>query len=88
MTTQGTLKGEPRCPTCGRIIDGFTAITGERAIEPGDYSVCGYCAAPLQWDGVAYSRLIGPALVLARLNADFLVAEMIARRARDEKILP
>lgn len=82
---QGSIDGKPPCPTCGRILDGFTNINGDRAIQPGDFSICGYCAAPLMWDGFAYSRLSGSALVLARLDETFLQAEAIARAARDER---
>jgi len=80
---QGAVDGAPPCPTCGRILDGYTSINGERPIRPGDFSVCAYCATPLAWDGFAYSRLIGSALVLARLNDAFVRAEAVARAARD-----
>jgi hypothetical protein len=79
---QGSVPGRPTCPGCGRVLDGFTCVNGSRAMQPGDYSVCGYCCAPLEWDGFAYSRLTGSALVLARLNRGFLRAEAVARRAR------
>jgi hypothetical protein len=82
---QGSIDGKPRCPTCERILDGFTAINGDRDPEPGDFSICLYCATPLRWDGFAYCRLIGSALVLARLNDAFLRAEAVARAYRDER---
>lgn len=82
MARQGRVKGEPPCPRCGRILNGFTCMDGTRAPRAGDISVCAYCAAPLSWDGEAFSPLTGSALVLARLDPNFLEAEELARRTR------
>jgi hypothetical protein len=57
-------------------------MDGTRAPRAGDISVCAYCAAPLSWDGEAFSPLTGSALVLARLDPNFLEAEELARRTR------
>ena len=86
MTHQGSLEGKPPCPRCRRVLDAFTSIDGARDMQPGDYSVCGYCAAPLRWDGLAYLPLTGSELVLARLRDDFVTAEAIARKAREEHV--
>jgi hypothetical protein len=77
------LPDEPRCPTCSRILDAYTGIDNDDDdMPPGSLTVCAYCAAPLEWDGKAYHRLEGSALVLARLNEAFLAAETIARQTR------
>jgi len=41
----GRLPNNPRCPSCGRVIDGFTdpTFTG-KVPSPGSVSVCVYCA--------------------------------------------
>lgn len=41
----GQVLGNPRCPCCGAICDGFTPIEDEPHVPtPGDVSICAYCA--------------------------------------------
>lgn len=38
------------CPYCGAEIDGYTGVTGDEIPDPGDPSVCVYCAGLLVFD--------------------------------------
>ena len=40
---QGQLAGEPCCPVCHKLMDGFTDPTGRKVPEDGDASLCVYC---------------------------------------------
>jgi hypothetical protein len=79
---QGKLKGSPPCPDCGAILDAFTGVGNTAMMKAGDYSFCAYCAAPLEWTGHSYTRLTADALVLARLQRDFRIGELVARHSR------
>lgn len=55
------LPGAPRCPACGRLVDGYTPIdlSGVRP-KHDDITVCLYCATPCAYvvtDVVALRRL-------------------------------
>lgn len=44
----GRLPGDPRCPACGTLIDGFTSAALDDATPtPGCPTVCVYCASLL-----------------------------------------
>ena len=38
------------CPGCGAVLDACCSTGETRDPRPGDYSVCTYCAAVLQFD--------------------------------------
>lgn len=45
------LKGGPRCPGCGELVDGAVAPGAKEATpKPGDVTVCGYCLQPSQFE--------------------------------------
>ncbi|HWI68523.1 MAG TPA: hypothetical protein VNS88_09095 [Nitrospiraceae bacterium] len=83
MARQGRVKGFPYCPGCGKVLDAYTGMGNKDVMGPGDLTVCAYCSAPLEWDGENYHPLTGSALVLARLNPNFLAAEELARHSRE-----
>jgi hypothetical protein len=52
------LNGDPRCPQCNAKLDGVSSMFGDHAPSPGDPTVCGYCAALLQFTPeLAYAML-------------------------------
>ena len=84
MVGQGRLAGNPPCPKCGKVLDAATAVGHDDPLpDPGDLSVCGYCLQPLTWSGERWEKLEKDALVLARLDPYFLMAERAARMFRD-----
>ncbi len=46
---QGQYAGKELSPCCGQWLDGFTNHTGERGPKSGDFSVCVYCQAFLEF---------------------------------------
>lgn len=46
------LATSPGCPSCGKIIDGYTSADFDRASpQPGDVSMCWYCGGIMVFDG-------------------------------------
>jgi hypothetical protein len=45
------------CPTCGSRLDEAMNVTGARAVEPGDLTLCVACAAVLVFDAARRPRL-------------------------------
>lgn len=53
------LEYGPLCPECGHCLDSATAPDDAAAKPvPGSYSVCLYCASPLQYVGLDDSDLV------------------------------
>jgi len=49
------------CPLCFHLLDGVTNMTGREAPQPGDFTVCIYCANVLRFTdkmGLQLSALI------------------------------
>ena len=40
---------ESACPSCGKLLDATSGADHDEEPEPGDYSVCIYCAATLRF---------------------------------------
>lgn len=40
---QGQLAGEPTCPVCHKVMDGFTGPTSRKVPKDGDVALCVYC---------------------------------------------
>lgn len=40
---QGQLPNKPTCPTCGQMVDGYTAIGDVDEPDEGSFTVCFYC---------------------------------------------
>lgn len=47
FTEAGQHERQVPCPYCGHGLDGYTGITGDATPEPGDASLCVYCAGLL-----------------------------------------
>lgn len=46
----GKLSHQPKCPNCGKLLDGFTAMSDPGTVPtPGSVTVCAYCAVPLEF---------------------------------------
>jgi hypothetical protein len=45
--TRTTRIPETFCPLCFALLSGTTAMTNDKEPEPGDFTVCLYCAAVL-----------------------------------------
>jgi hypothetical protein len=45
----GKLNSAPNCPSCEKLLDGFTHLAVDSAPNPGDVTVCCYCSAVLQF---------------------------------------
>ena len=59
MTDSHRLDHDNPCPSCGENNNGaLPATEDERAPEPGDFSICAYCAAILEFDDGLRSRLL------------------------------
>ena len=70
------------CPACGATLDAVTNMVGERKPQPGDWSVCSYCAAVLRFQDERTVRELEegeeiPAEVLA--VAEFIKKEPLPR---------
>lgn len=50
ILSQGYLAGDPACPKCGKVLDGYTHLDGFGPPVPGmSISVCAYCGAMLEF---------------------------------------
>lgn len=58
------------CPACGSRLDAATAVREDARPDPGDVSVCVYCAAILRFDRELY--LYAP----EQWEVDYLLAEI------------
>ncbi len=47
----GQLNTRPNCPTCKKLLDGFTSVDHDNKPEEGDVTVCAYCNEVLQFNG-------------------------------------
>ena len=43
ITKGGRIKSNPQCPTCKRIVNGFSSLDQEHSPTEGDYTICAYC---------------------------------------------
>jgi hypothetical protein len=69
---QGQYVGKELAPCCGQWLDGFTNHKGGRSPKPGDFSLCVYCQAFLEFtvDGLKKADMSDiPDAQLADLNA-------------------
>jgi hypothetical protein len=60
---------DQRCPQCAELLDGATAMGEDAVPEPGDISVCCYCAEILQFDA-AMHLVKCPEEALAKLDTE------------------
>jgi hypothetical protein len=44
------------CPYCGSTLDAFTGVTGADLPDPGDPTLCGYCAGILVFNADLTTR--------------------------------
>lgn len=59
------IKGNPKCPTCGKILDGVLCVDDPNiAPKSGDITACVYCGSLLEF-------IEGPALI--KLSREKLV---------------
>ena len=50
--TKHKLEGSPSCPSCGKLVDGYTnsdRSEPDATPSPGDFSVCFYCCEKLRY---------------------------------------
>lgn len=66
------------CPVCGARLDAATAVRQDARPDPGDVSVCAYCASVLRFDRELY--LYAPAKEEVR---DLLAGVPGLRQAQD-----
>jgi hypothetical protein len=64
------------CPHCGHPIDGAAAVASERAPEPGDVTICIYCADILEFD----EHMVLRRCDIEKLEPDFLDHVLALRR--------
>jgi hypothetical protein len=46
---QGRLSIEPKCPFCGKVLDGYTSFDDGGGPSDGDFTFCVYCLTPLRF---------------------------------------
>ncbi len=46
----GQLDTRPHCPTCKKLLDGFTAVDHDKKPKAGDVTICVYCNEVLQFN--------------------------------------
>lgn len=56
----GQLDTRPHCPTCKKMLDGFTAVDHEQNPQPGDVTICAYCNEVLQFTDDMGMKLASP----------------------------
>lgn len=82
------VSSAPTCPHCCALLDGASAADGDengRGPEPGDPTVCAYCAEMSLFDGDPLQLRVATADELAELSSDPELARVLAyfRRLRD-----
>ena len=60
---------QARCPTCGKLTDAATSIPPGRQPQPGDLSVCLYCAALLTFESAEDGTLVCRAFTDAEVES-------------------
>lgn len=77
---RGRLPGDPRCPACGALLDGFTSVALDGATPtPGSPTVCAYCATLLVYGDDLHPRFPSDAeLIEALLMPEVEIARAAA----------
>lgn len=50
---------ESHCPTCAKLLDSATSVSDASTPEPGDLSICFYCATLLTFDDNLVLQALG-----------------------------
>lgn len=79
----GRIKDAPVCPMCKKILDGWTATEEEGNTGPaeGDVTVCLYCQAVLQYNGL--ELILAPAEVVAEMSYEVSKIQNAIKRSRE-----
>ncbi len=59
----GQLEVQPHCPTCKKLLDGFTAIDHDKKPKAGDVTICAYCNEVLQFTDDMSLKLASPGVI-------------------------
>ena len=59
----GQLDTRPHCPTCKKLLDGFTAVDHEHKPSAGDVTICVYCNEVLQFANDMSMKLASPEVI-------------------------
>lgn len=81
MTT--TLLPQHGCPVCQRSIDAASDVRGDARPNPGDITICAYCASILEFDDEMRPQQAS-ALTLSSIDSETAhTIEVVRRAVRD-----
>lgn len=73
------------CPRCFTLLSAVSCMTDERKPEPGDFSICAYCAAVLKYTSTMSFELSSLLEIPVHSRLDFAQAvQFIEAKIRDE----
>ena len=59
----GQLDTHPYCPSCRKLLDGFTAVDHDKKPKAGDVTICAYCNVVLQFNDDMSMKLASPEVI-------------------------
>lgn len=59
----GQLNTRPHCPTCKKLLDGFTSVDHDNKPQAGDVMICVYCNEVLQLADDMSMKLASPEVI-------------------------
>ena len=59
----GQLETRSHCPTCKKLLDGFTAVDHDKKPKAGDVTICSYCNEVLQFNDDMSMKLASPEVI-------------------------
>lgn len=59
----GRLDSKPECPTCHKLLDGFSAYYDHEQPKPDDVTICAYCRDVLQFTNGMTLRKANPEVI-------------------------
>jgi hypothetical protein len=73
------------CPSCGALIDAATDVEGPHRPEPGDNSICLYCASLLRYGADLRLELATLSEIPIQYRAKFAAAMRHAKELADKR---
>ena len=83
---QGFLENVPRCPRCGKTLDGWSIGSDDSKTKPqaGDLTVCIYCSAVLQFTEVM-ELIMAPAEAILEVTFELSKMQNVVKKIRKDE---
>ena len=78
--TMNQLDTKPQCPSCNKLLDGFTSIQLGHEPKPGDISVCLYCRKVLEFTNNMKLKIASADAVEECGLLDLSKAQLVSKR--------